>query len=268
MQSSGLISGTDTSHTSHSQSHSSTTERKTGNLNISLDVQDKLVTQTSLAIALQNLYRNDIHVDGEEAAGVLAAAFLLQFPALFQECVLTMRSGISETNVCLYYSAACKYKQYALIQACEEWLLLNLVAKLGSNIMLRDLPYELLLRLLKSHRLFTYSEYRLLRTVLYWVYLQHNRTVQIVPNSHHVLNYFKSFPKHCAFLQQAHGEQYIALFQSLRLHGITESKQIEVITQINILPPDWMIQLLFNHCEALKNGGELYNLMDFNTHAV
>ncbi|MEE6486600.1 hypothetical protein FKM82_014647 [Ascaphus truei] len=269
LRSSWLVTRPDTSHSSQAQmDRGNKTKRQKSKINIKLDVQDELVTETSLSIALRNLYVSDIQVDVQQVEGVLAAASLLQFPTLLQECVMKMRSGISSSTVCKYYSTGCKYQQDMLVQACEDWLVVNLVPKLGSHVQLCNVPQELLQRVLKSRRLFTFSEYRLLRLVLYWVYLQQNPNVHILPSHTAVLGYFKSFPKRCAFLQQDCGQKYMALFQSLRLHGITESKQIEEIKQINVIPPKWLIRILSNHFQALQNGGDTLCQTDFNTQAI
>uniref|UniRef100_A0A8D0H9G7 BTB/POZ domain-containing protein 16 n=1 Tax=Sphenodon punctatus TaxID=8508 RepID=A0A8D0H9G7_SPHPU len=145
----------------------------------------------SLAIALRNLYSRELEVEEEDVLGVLAAASELQFPSLFQ-----------------------------------KWLEVNLVAQLCGSIHLRKLPQELLQKVLKSSRLFTYNEFHLLKTALYWVYLQQNPKIQIIPSYETILLYFSSLPKRCSFLEREAGQRYIAIFQSLRLHGITSSKLI------------------------------------------
>ncbi|XP_067417395.1 BTB/POZ domain-containing protein 16 [Emydura macquarii macquarii] len=237
-------------------------------ITISLDVQDPEVTRTAFAIALKNLYRTEPEVEEGDVVGVLAAASVLQFPSLFQKCVSIMKSGICSANVCSYYCAACKYKQETLATDCERWLEVNLVPQLSSQIHLRKLPQELLQKVLKSSRLFTFSEFHLLKTTLCWTYLQLNPKVQIIPSHEIILMYFSSLPKRCSFLEREAGQKYITVFQSLRLHGITSSKNLEDLRQINFLPLPWLTQILSNHYHALENGGDMTFQRDFSMQAV
>uniref|UniRef100_A0A8C0H4B6 BTB/POZ domain-containing protein 16 n=1 Tax=Chelonoidis abingdonii TaxID=106734 RepID=A0A8C0H4B6_CHEAB len=237
-------------------------------ITISLDVQDPEVTRIAFAIALKNLYKSEPEVEEGDVLGVLAAASVLQFPSLFQKCVSVMKSGICSANVCSYYCAACKYKQETLVTDCERWLEVNLVPQLSSQIHLRKLPQELLQKVLRSPRLFTFSEFHLLKTTLCWTYLQLNPRVQIIPSHETILMYFSSLPKRCSFLEREAGQRYITVFQSLRLHGITSSKHLEDLRQINFLPLPWLTQILSNHYHALENGGDMTLQRDFSTQAV
>uniref|UniRef100_A0A8C6VKP6 BTB/POZ domain-containing protein 16 n=1 Tax=Naja naja TaxID=35670 RepID=A0A8C6VKP6_NAJNA len=220
------------------------------------------------AVALKNMYNSEPEVNEEDVLGILAAAEVLQFPSLFQKCIQVMRRSICPTNVCSYYTAGCKYKQPSLITICERWTEVNLVPQLGSQICLRNLPLELLQKVLKSPRLFTINEFYLLRTALYWVFLQQNPKIQIIPSYDTILRYFSSLPKTWAFLERKEGQQYMAIFQSLRLHGITSSKHLEELWKINFFPLPWLTRILSDHYHALENGGDMAFQADFNTQAV
>ncbi|XP_029466615.1 BTB/POZ domain-containing protein 16 [Rhinatrema bivittatum] len=226
-------------------------QKKTKKINISLDVQDSMVTRAGFAIALRNLYNNKSEVDMQDVLGVLASAAVLQFPALFQHCLCIMKSGVCSSNIGSLYEAGLKYKQEALKEACEQWLAVNLVPKLKSQIYLGQIPEELMQKVLMSPRLFTFSEYHLFRTILYWVYLQENPLCQILPTHSSILTFFNSFSKTCSFLESEVGQKYMSVFQCLRLHGITDSRQLEEIQQINVLPLKWLVRILSNHYQAL-----------------
>ncbi|XP_077206101.1 BTB/POZ domain-containing protein 16 isoform X2 [Paroedura picta] len=219
-------------------------------ISLVLDINDPDITRYAFAVALKNLYNSEMEVDEEDVLGTLATAAILEFPCLFQKCVQVMRSTISPANVCSYYSAGSKYKQTSLISDCERWIEVNLVLQLGSQIHLRKLPLELLQKVLKSSRLFTFSEFHLLRITLCWVFLQQNPKIQIIPSYDTVLTYFSSLPKICSFLEKEIGQRYIAIFQSLRLHGITSSKHLEELWQINFLPLPWLTRILSDHYYA------------------
>ncbi|XP_042312222.1 BTB/POZ domain-containing protein 16 isoform X2 [Sceloporus undulatus] len=250
--------------------HTNICEQKqiTPKVTIALEINDPDVTRFAFAIALKNLYSSEPEVNEEDVLGILASANVLQFPSLFQKCIQVMRSTICTSNVCSYYSAGCKYQQSSLITECERWIEVNLVPQLGSQIHLRKLPLELLQKVLKSSRLFTFNEFHLLRTALCWVFLQQNPKIQIIPSYDTVLTYFSSLPKICAFLEREVGQQYIAIFQSLRLHGITSSKHLEELWGINFLPLPWLTRILSDHYHALENGGDMTFQRDFNTQAV
>uniref|UniRef100_A0A8C5RL82 BTB/POZ domain-containing protein 16 n=1 Tax=Laticauda laticaudata TaxID=8630 RepID=A0A8C5RL82_LATLA len=236
-----------------------------------------LKSKKAFAVALKNMYNSEPEVNEEDVLGILAAAEVLQFPSLFQKCIQVMRRSICPTNVCSYYTAGCKYKQPSLITICERWTEVNLVPQLGSQICLRNLPLELLQKVLKSPRLFTVNEFYLLRTALYWVFLQQNPKIQIIPSYDTILRYFSRYtfgvimfvlPKTWAFLERKEGQQYMAIFQSLRLHGITSSKHLEELWKINFFPLPWLTRILSDHYHALENGGDMAFQADFNTQAV
>ncbi|XP_062832095.1 BTB/POZ domain-containing protein 16 isoform X2 [Anolis carolinensis] len=235
----------DRKHTEETQQE----QRKT-KVTIALEINDPDVTRFAFAIALRNLYNSKIEVNEDDVLGILASANVLQFPSLFYKCVQLMRSSIGPTNVCSYYSAGCKYQQPSLISDCERWVEVNLVPHLGSHIHLRKLPLELLQKVLRSSRLFTFNEFHLLRTTLCWVFLQQNPKIQIIPSYDTILTYFSSLPKICAFLEREIGQRYIAIFQSLRLHGITSSKHLEELWDINFLPLPWLTRILSDHYHA------------------
>nr|XP_056706449.1 BTB/POZ domain-containing protein 16 [Euleptes europaea] len=243
-------------------------KQKMPKITIALDINDPDVTRVAFAAALKNLYDSEIEVNEEDIVGILASASVLQFPKLFLKCVQVMRSSISPANVCSYYSAGCKYKQPFLVSDCERWIEVNLVPQLGSQIHLRKLPLELLQKVLKSSRLFTFSEFHLLKITLCWVFLEQNPKIQIIPSYDTVLTYFSSLPKISSYLEKEIGQRYIAIFQSLRLHGITSSKHLEELWQINFLPLPWLTRILSDHYYALENGGDMAFQRDFNTQAV
>ncbi|XP_034292266.1 BTB/POZ domain-containing protein 16 isoform X1 [Pantherophis guttatus] len=243
-------------------------KEKLPKVTIALNITDQDVTRFAFAVALKNMYNSESEVNEEDVLGILAAAEVLQFPSLFQKCIQVMRRSICPTNVCRYYTAGCKYKQPSLITICERWTEVNLVPQLGSQICLRNLPLELLQKVLKSPRLFTINEFYLLRTALYWVFLQQNPKIQIIPSYNTILTYFSSLPKTCAFLEREEGQQYMAIFQSLRLHGITSSRHLEELWEINFFPLPWLTRILSDHYHALENGGDMAFQADFNTQAV
>ncbi|XP_068953507.1 BTB/POZ domain-containing protein 16 [Petaurus breviceps papuanus] len=235
---------------------------------ISLKINDPLVTKTAFATALKSLYTQDIEVHMEDVLGVLASANILQFPSLFKKCVSLMKDGISPCTIQTYYLAACKYKEELLITACEKWLEMNLVPLIGRQISLRTIPQELLQKVLKSHRLFTFSEFDLLKTALYWVYLQLNLKLQSVPIYETVLAFFNSFPKKCPFLERELGQKFLPVFHCLRLHGITKGKDLEDIKHINFFPETWIVRILANHYHALERGGDMFHVKDLSTQAI
>uniref|UniRef100_A0A4X2LFK5 BTB/POZ domain-containing protein 16 n=1 Tax=Vombatus ursinus TaxID=29139 RepID=A0A4X2LFK5_VOMUR len=237
-------------------------------ITISLKINDPLVTKTAFATALKSLYTNETEVHMEDVLGVLASANILQFPTLFKKCVSLMKDGISPCTIQTYYLAACKYKEELLITACEKWLEMNLVPLIGKQIYLRTVPQELLQKVLKSHRLFTFSEFDLLKTTLYWVYLQLNLRLQSIPIYEAVLAFFNSFPKKCPFLERELGQKFLPVFHCLRLHGITKSKDLEDIKYINFFPEAWMVRILANHYHALESGGDMFHAKDLSTQAI
>ncbi|XP_058291728.1 BTB/POZ domain-containing protein 16 isoform X4 [Hylobates moloch] len=117
-------------------------------------------------------------------------------------------------------------------------------------------------------RLFTFSEFHLLKTMLLWVFLQLNYKIQAIPTYETVMTFFKSFPENCCFLDRDIGQSLRPLFLCLRLHGVTKGKDLEVLRHINFFPESWLNQVTANHYHALENGGDMVHLKDLNTQAV
>ncbi|XP_053063155.1 BTB/POZ domain-containing protein 16 isoform X2 [Acinonyx jubatus] len=157
---------------------------------ISLKINDPVVTKVAFAMALKSLYLSQVEMNVNDVLAVLASAHVLQFSSLFQRCVAMMMKGLTPSTVKSFYLAGCKYKEEQLTTACEKWLEMNLVPLVGTQIHLRKIPQELLHRVLRSPRLFTFNEFHLLKTLLLWVFLQLNPKVQTVPVQETVLAFF------------------------------------------------------------------------------
>ncbi|XP_066549852.1 BTB/POZ domain-containing protein 16 [Amia ocellicauda] len=232
-----------------------------------LCVRDPAVSREALSVALRSLYTPEPELTLRGLEGVLSAATLLDLPPLYQRCLSVMESHIGPSTVSRFHSLASKYREATLLQACERWLELHLVSELQSHVRLRELPRELLHKTLRSPRLFTPNEYQLFRTVLYWVFLQLNPTVPVLPSHSSILTFFISLPRTGVFLAQDLGQKFTSLFQCLRLHGITERAHLEEIQQIDVLPQSSLLLLFSRHYYALHSGGDM-PLTDFSQQAV
>ncbi|XP_045295693.1 BTB/POZ domain-containing protein 16 isoform X2 [Leopardus geoffroyi] len=217
---------------------------------ISLKINDPVVTKVAFAMALKSLYLSQVEINVNDVLAVLASAHVLQFSSLFQRCVAVMMKGLTPSTIKSFYLAGCKYKEEQLTTACEKWLEMNLVPLVGTQIHLRKIPQELLHRVLRSPRLFTFNEFHLLKTLLLWVFLQLNPKVQTVPVQETVLAFFTSFSRKYPFLDQDTGQSLVPLFLCLRLHGIIKGKNLEELRHINFFPESWLIRVTANHYHA------------------
>nr|XP_040128899.1 BTB/POZ domain-containing protein 16 isoform X2 [Ictidomys tridecemlineatus] len=217
---------------------------------ISLKINDPAVTRAAFATALKNLYLKDEEMNVEEVLGVLASAHVLQFSRLFKRCVVTMMNGLKPSTIKNFYLAGHRYKEEQLTTACEKWLEMNLVPLMATQIHLRHIPQELLQKVLRSPRLFTFSEFHLLKTLLMWAYLQLNSKIQAIPIHETMLTFFNSFPKKCCFLDRDIGQSWLPLFLCLRLHSITSGRDLEELRHINFFPESWLIRVTANHYHA------------------
>ncbi|KAM9282027.1 BTB/POZ domain-containing protein 16 [Cariama cristata] len=73
-----------------------------------------------------------------------------------------------------------------------------------------------------DRRLFTLHEFHLLKTTLWWIFLGINPT----PRTTKMMRFSARLPKRCSFLEREIGQRYIAVFQSLRLHGLISNGKI------------------------------------------
>ncbi|XP_035673882.1 BTB/POZ domain-containing protein 16-like isoform X1 [Branchiostoma floridae] len=230
---------------------------------IKLKIKDANVTKEALAIALGNLYHDDTRVDEEDVAGVMAAAYHMQCAGLLNGCSQIMIDTVKASNVCTYMKAAIQYEQSSVITTCERWLELNLVPQLSLQIHLRELPMEVMIKLLKSTRLFTYNEYSLYKALCNWIFLRRHPELHLMPSHSSIITYFNSLPKHSAFLEREEGQVYSGLFLSLKLHGITDTSHLDDIQQMNILPYQWLLRVLTQHYHSLQAGGDM-RLLQYN----
>ncbi|XP_038677114.1 BTB/POZ domain-containing protein 16 isoform X1 [Scyliorhinus canicula] len=237
-------------------------------ISLKLDVKDPFVTQEGFATALGNLYYDEPYVEPEYILSVFAAASVLKFMTLLHKCVSVMLDNINVTTVCYFHRAASKYNQEKLIQACERWMELNLIVHLRYDASLRHLQEEVLQKVLLSPRLFTFTEYHVLQTILCWIFLQVNAEVRLLPPYSTVIAYFISLQKMIVYLEKEIRQKYFGLFQAVRLHGITETRQIEELQQIDLLPRDWLLYVVTRNYYALQHGGDVPCLKYFPSEAV
>ncbi|KAK3559928.1 hypothetical protein QTP86_026958 [Hemibagrus guttatus] len=249
-----------------------------------LNINDLSITKESLSFALRSMYRCDESPD-QWSEAVLCTATLLRLPQLKQRCLKEMISNVCFSTVCDFHRISCKYKQTSLQQACERWLELFLVTELSHRIHLRDLTFDLLLKTLQSPRLFTSNEYELLRTVLYWIYLQFNTREHILPSHTTIICFFcRHMHTHTHttytspyqeillrapgfFLEQPSGHMYTPLFQALRLHGITERQHMEEMQKIHVFPHSWLHFTFSNLVYSIHSGGNMH-ITNFSKQAV
>ncbi|KAK2866178.1 hypothetical protein Q7C36_002234 [Tachysurus vachellii] len=231
---------------------------------LQLNIKDLSITKESLSFALRSMYRCDESPD-QWSEAVLCTATMLRLPQLKQRCLKEMISSISFSTVCDFHRVSCKYKHTSLQQACERWLELFLVTDLSHRIQLRDLTFELLHKTLQSPRLFTSNEYELLRTVLYWIYLQFNPQEHTLPSHTTIISFFCRAPG--VFLEQPLGHKYTPLFQALRLHGITERQHMEEMQKINVFPHSWLHFTFSNLIYSIHSGGNMH-ITNFSKQAV
>ncbi|XP_051883692.1 BTB/POZ domain-containing protein 16 [Pristis pectinata] len=237
-------------------------------INLKLDVKDPLVTTEGFAIALGNLYNDKPEVEAEHILGVFAAAAVLKFKLLFNKCATVMLDNINTTTVCHFHQAALKYNQEKLRQACERWLELNLIVHLRYKATLRDLQMDVLQKTLLSPRLFTFTEYHILQTILSWVFLQVNTEVRLMPPYGTIIAYFISLHKLAIYMEKEIRQKYFGLFQTIRLHGITETRQIEELQQIDLLPQAILLQVVTHNYYALQHGGDMPCVKYFPSEAI
>ncbi|XP_048192186.1 BTB/POZ domain-containing protein 16 [Perognathus longimembris pacificus] len=235
---------------------------------ISLKINDPAVNRVAFALALKNLYMSHVDLTVDDLLGVLASAYILQSTQLFKRCVTMMMNEVSPSTLKGFYLAGCKYKEEQLTVACERWLEMNLVPLMGTQIYLRQVPQDLLLKVLKSPRLFTFSEFDLLKTLVLWVYLQLHTKLQTVPTKETMLTFFHSFPKKCCFLERDVGQGWMPLFLCLRLHNITSGKDLEEIKHINFFPESWLVRVTANHYLTLESGGDMVYSRELSSQAM
>ncbi|XP_033633108.1 BTB/POZ domain-containing protein 16-like [Asterias rubens] len=235
---------------------------------LKLKVRDSMVTRDAFAVALGNLYHDDIDVEKCDVVGVLASAHSLGFLDLERRCADIMLRNLSSMTVCKYHQAGLKYKVGQVVNACERWLELNLIPHLSVQIQLRDLPLELLQKIIKSSRFFTFSEYYLYKLLCYWIFLQQNSHLQLMPSHSTIVTFFNSLSKTTAFVDREQGQKYAGLFRSIRLAGVTDTRHLDDMLRMNVIPQEWILKTLSMHYHALQGGGDMSLMLNFGNDAI
>nr|XP_054765698.1 BTB/POZ domain-containing protein 16-like [Lytechinus pictus] len=166
--------------------------RTSNMVKLKLKIKDPMVSKEAFAIALGNLYHEGVDPERTDVVGVLASGHALGFSDLERRCADIMMDDIQSSTVCKYHQAALKYKIGQVVNACERWLELNLVPQLSVQIQLRQLPIELLQKIIKSSRFFTFNEYYVYKTLCYWIFLQENDHLQLMPSHSTIVTFFNS----------------------------------------------------------------------------
>ncbi|XP_048465151.1 uncharacterized protein LOC109931828 [Rhincodon typus] len=154
---------------------------------------------------------------------ILLLFSVLKFSQCFEHlrCVSVMLDNINGTTVCHFHEAASKYNQKKLVLACERWLELNLIVHLRYEITFRNLQKDVLQKTLLSPRLFTFSEYHVLQTILCWIFLQVNTEIRLVPPYSAIITYFirLSVPASHVDIAMAGGNATLIQIQRLSRRG-------------------------------------------------
>ncbi|XP_052250706.1 BTB/POZ domain-containing protein 16-like [Dreissena polymorpha] len=165
-----------------------------------------------------------------------------------------------------------KIKLRLTTEMCGKWsIFLSIIIsclQLSNNIQLREMPMDLLQKILKSNRLFTYNEFSVYRTLSYWLFMQLNPHLQLMPSHSTILSYFNSLPKTSSFVERDDGQIYSPMFSAVRLHGILDTGNIQDMQLMNILPRDTLIDLLSQHYHSLQGGGDMSLMKNFNNCAI
>ncbi|PIK49464.1 putative BTB/POZ domain-containing protein 16, partial [Apostichopus japonicus] len=231
--------------------------RRANMTKIKLKVRDQLVTKEAFAVALGNLYHEELDPSTCDMVGVLASACVLGFTDLQKRCHSAMSQSIQASTVCRYHHAALVYKVGELVSSCERWLEVHLVSHLSIQIYLRDLPQGLLQRIITSSRFFTFNEYTLYRTLCYWVFLKMNPSVQLMPSHSTIVTFFNSLSRSSAFIEGDEGQCFVGLFMALRMSGITDTRHLDDMLRMNVVPQSWVLKVLSHHYHALQGGGDM-----------
>ncbi|XP_063964086.1 BTB/POZ domain-containing protein 16-like [Lytechinus pictus] len=242
--------------------------RTSNMVKLKLKIKDPMVSKEAFAIALGNLYHEGVDPERTDVVGVLASGHALGFSDLERRCADIMMDDIQSSTICKYHQAALKYKIGQVVNACERWLELNLVPQLSVQIQLRQLPIELLQKIIKSSRFFTFNEYYVYKTLCYWIFLQENDHLQLMPSHSTIVTFFNSMSRSSAFIEQERGQPYAGLFMSLRMSGITDTRHLDDMLQMNVVPSQWILRTLTLHYHALQGGGDMSLMQDFKKDAI
>lgn len=226
------------------------------------------VTVDGVCICLANMYLETMSVTPEEAPEVYAAAKFLEFRELKYRTLDVMVCGLSPERVGAYCDLAEKHNIPLLSKACIRWLSFHFVTEMIDRIELGQLSLKTLLAVLCNKNLYVNHEFSLYKALCTWIYLKTNNVKQM-PTFSTVVTYFNSLPKWISFLgRDETASQYMPLFSQLRLHALTDPTHLEFLQKMNVMPQNWILNLVTMNYRSLQVGGDMSLVMAFETSAA
>lgn len=55
---------------------------------------------------------------------------------------------------------------------------------------------------------------------------------------------------------------------ALRMSGITDTRHLDDMLRMNVVPQSWVLKVLSHHYHALQGGGDMSLMLNFNTDAL
>lgn len=235
---------------------------------IQLDVTDPMVTKKGLAIALGNLYFEELNIVPLDIPHTLAAAHILESEDLKERCAEAMCNTISTETIAFFHKISLQYNLEEISIFCERWLELNLIPVLSKEIQLGDVSKSLIEKTVSSRNLFTEDEFAVYRTLCYWLFLHLNPCCYSLPSISAIVAYFNCLCKKVSFLETDEGAPFIHLFWSIRFQGITDTNHIHMMKVMNLIPQSWLVDVLCQHYSALQCGGDMSSISNFELGSI
>ncbi|XP_063710547.1 BTB/POZ domain-containing protein 16-like [Symsagittifera roscoffensis] len=237
-----------------------------------LTIPDNLgykVTANGVAIALANLYLHSMTLTPVEAPEVFEAAKFLKFRHLKYTCIEIMMCNITVDNVGTFCQLSELHNINLLKNACIRWLAYHAVSEMSESLELKKISIKIMQEVLSHKHLFVSHEFNLYTMLCSWLYLQANKTTQMPPFGT-IVTYFNSLPKWVSFLgrDETASSLYMPLFTLLRLHALTDPGQLELLQKMNVLPQNWLLNLVTMSYRSLQVGGDMSLVMAFETSAA
>lgn len=235
---------------------------------IQLDIVDSQVTKKGLAVALGNLYYEELDINPLDIPPTLAAAQVLELDDLKERCAEAMCDAISSNTVTYFHEISLQYNLEEISIFCERWLELNLIPILSKEIQLGNLSKSIIEKTVSSKNLFSENEFSVYQTVCYWLFLHLNPSCYTIPSMSAIVTYFNCLCKESSFLETEAGGEFISLFRYVRFQGITDTNHIHTMKLMNLIPQSWLIDVLCQHYSALQCGGDMCSVHNFEMGSV
>ncbi|VIO85954.1 BTB/POZ domain containing protein [Brugia malayi] len=147
--------------------------KDSNNAVVQIDVVDPNVTVEGFNMVLESLYHNEIELDLENVASLVASASMLSLDSVMERCAELCAESLTDERVLEFYALAEQYGLLDLFEKCFQYLKNNFWRLSNKPEILHTVSHVTMVKLMAaSDLLVVEGELDLYETIKKWIFLQ------------------------------------------------------------------------------------------------